>query len=245
MGMQLKTKGLVLHEMPIGENDKRIILLTKEKGKITAFARGARKSNSKLLSGTQIFSYGDFILYKGKSSYNVNQVSLIKSFYNIRTDIEDLTWGLYILEFIDYVSNEENPNTELMLLVLKTLQILDTSKFNSELIIEIFEIKAMALIGLSPWVSSCIKCGSKNIMFFSSEKGGSLCEECSRNVGSLIDVSKGTIYAIEYILSTKMENLFSFNLNDKNLQELKLITNQFLKYNLDKEFKALDFFAKI
>ena len=109
---EIKTKGIILHEMPIGEYDKRVILLTKEYGKITAFAKGARKPNSALLAGSQVFSYGDYILYKGKTSYNISQIQLIESFHGMRGDIDKLAYGLYILEFSEYVTEENNPTAK-------------------------------------------------------------------------------------------------------------------------------------
>lgn len=245
MGSQVKTKGIVIHEMPIGEYDKRIILLAKDIGKITVFAKGARKSTSKFLAGSQIFAYGEYMLYKGKTSYNINQVSLIKPFYNIRNNIEDLTWGLYILEFIEHISDEDNPNNLLIKLLLKTLQALDSGRFNAELITEIFELKAISLIGYSPWVTSCVKCNSEDINHFSSKEGGTICDNCSNNKESIISISAGAIYAIRYILSMPIEQLYTFKLETNILNELKLVTNQFIEYNFNKKFKTLDFFKKI
>ncbi|MCT4598613.1 MAG: DNA repair protein RecO [Vallitalea sp.] len=239
---ELKTKGIIVREMPVSEYDKRVVIITKDKGKITAFARGARKPNSAFLAGTQIFSYGEYVLYKGKSSsYNIKQVQLIEPFHNIRNDIDVLAYGLYVLEFSEYVIQENIPNNRLMKLMLKTLQVLVADIINHELIVEIFEIKAMSYIGYTPYMKDCINCGnSNNLHYFDARMGGVVCDNCFNNK-CVVNISSSTIYTLKYILASPIEKLYSFQVEDNIKQELKNITAKFIDYHLNYKFRSLDF----
>ena len=100
--------GMVLKAEPISEYDRRVVILTKEKGKISAFARGARKPNSRLLAATNPFSFGEFRLYVGKNSYSIQYVSISNYFEGLREDFEGAYYGMYFLEVLDYYTRENN-----------------------------------------------------------------------------------------------------------------------------------------
>lgn len=242
MGLELTTKALVLHEMPIGDYDKRVILLTKNYGKITAFAKGARKPNSQLLAGSQVFSYGDFILYKGKNTYNIKAIELIETFQNLRRDMSALAYALYVMEFTEYVSEENVQNHDYMKLILKTLKHIELGQIDIELIIKIFELKSMKLLGFTPWVMSCVSCNRKdNNYFFSATQGGLLCIDCLHKDSGAIPIKEGTRYTLEYILTQPVENLFKFKIDQSIFNEIQLVMQCFIDYNLNKKFKTLEF----
>lgn len=106
MGQSVTVMGMVLTAMPISEYDKRITILTKERGKITAFARGARRPGSQLLAATSPFAFGEFEVFEGRSSYNLIRANIQNYFRDLVTDLDAASLGFYFMEFAEYFCQE-------------------------------------------------------------------------------------------------------------------------------------------
>ena len=202
--------GMVLKAEPIGEYDRRVVILTKEKGKISAFARGARKQTSRLLAATNPFSFGTFRLYAGRSSYNLTEADISNYFEELRTDFEGAYYGMYFLEVMDYYTRENNEDKEMLKLLYQSLRALMHEKLSNRLIRYIFEIKAMVLSGEFPGMP---------------ENG---------------DYEESTRYAVHYIMSSSVEKLYTFTVSDTVLKQLAQIADNYRKRYMDREFKSLE-----
>lgn len=144
--------GIVLKTVPIGEYDKRVVILTKERGKIAAFARGARKPNSRFLAPTTPFAFGTFSVYEGKSSYNISEISISNYFENLRQDFEGAYYGMYFLELCDYCTRENNDELEVLKLLYQSLRALSAASLDRRLVRAVFEIRLIVVNGEFPGV---------------------------------------------------------------------------------------------
>lgn len=239
MGQNVILTGMVLNVMPIGDYDKRITLLTKERGKITAFARGARRQNSQLLAATNPFSFGEFEAYEGRSSYNIVKASIKNYFRELAGDFDVAYYGFYFLEFADYYCQENNDESEMLKLLYQSLRALESPSFDNRLVRAVFELKGMSINGEGPNVFSCMSCWRKEqLTWFSIPKGGTLCEECGKKENG-IHMMESTSYTMQFILSTKVEKLYSFSVKEEVLQELQKIVKGYMQRYLDHEFQSL------
>lgn len=240
MGQNIVVTGMVLQVMPIGEYDKRITLLTKERGKITAFARGARRPNSQLLAATNPFSFGEFEVFEGRSSYTVGKVTIQNYFRELTENFDVTYYGFYFLEFADYYCQENNDEREMLKLLYQSLRALISPSYDNRLVRSVFELKAMAINGEAPNVFSCLKCGAKEkLWYFSVKRGGVLCESCKREAPDAIQVDESTMYTMQYVISASIEKLYRFTVSDKVLEELQRLMKDYLRAYVGHPFKSL------
>lgn len=206
----IQITGMVLRAEPVGDYDRRIVLLTKEKGKIPAFARGSRKQGSRLLAATNPFSFGEFKLYAGRSSYSVIEASISNYFEGLREDFEGAYYGMYFLELMDYYTRENSDEKEMLKLIYQSLRALLHKGLSNRLIRYIFEMKAMVLNGEFPGMPV---------------KG---------------DWDSSTEYAVSYIMNSSIEKLYTFTVTPTVLEQLGEIAGDYRRRYLDRTFKSLE-----
>ena len=204
---------IVLSSTPVGEYDRRVVLLTKERGKITAFAKGARRQTSKLIAATNLFAFGEFKLYPGRSSYTMTDAQIQNYFEELRIDFEGAYYGMFFLEVCDYYTRENNDEKEFLKLVYQSLKALSVKSLNRKLVQCIFEMKAMVINGEFPGMPA---------------EG---------------NWQESTEYAVSYIMSSSIEKLYTFTVSDTVLEEMIRISERYRLRYIDREFKSLEMLA--
>ena len=236
----IKTKGLVILESNMNDYDKMITILTPDKGKIGVAARGARRSKSTMIAGTQFLSFSDFILYHGPSSYSVNSCETIEVFYNIRTDLEKLNYAATICRMVYDVTDENQYTYQILQLLLNTLYMISETNEKLDFIYAVFQMRLMTYLGFTPQLGKCSICGTQNdISYFSIQNSGFECKVCGKTDKSALAITEDTFHALKYIVSAPAKKIFSFKVSEESLKELKLISKLYITDKLDKEYPIL------
>ncbi|MDQ2085987.1 DNA repair protein RecO [Herbivorax sp. ANBcel31] len=239
----VKTTGIVIKEVHTGEANKIVTLFTRNMGKVSGSAKGARRPKSRFVAGTQLLCYSDFVLFKGKEMYSINSCDVIEPFYNIRNSIEKLTCAAHMTEIINDIVQENQQATKLLKLFLNSLHMLSNSNRPILQILTIFEMKLLSILGYAPWVGGCLNCENKEFgdMLFSFEKCGFICEKCASLDKGAVQLSEGATKAIYYIVCSNMKNIFNFEVSNRVLNELRRVSKTYLNNQLEKNYKKMDF----
>ena len=206
----INVTGMILKQSAVGEYDRRICLLTKEKGKISAFAKGARKPGNRLAAATNPFSFGVFRLYEGRNSYTISEANIQNYFEELMTDYEGAYYGMYFAEVTDYYTRENNDERQMLKLLYQSLKAIMAPSLSNSLVKCIFEIKAIVVNGEYPGAPMDIT------------------------------LDKSTLYALSYIEASPIEKLYTFTVKDSVLEELQFVADRYRKRFMDHNFKSLE-----
>ncbi len=174
-------EGIVLSETNYSESSKILNVLTKEHGLIGVMSKGCRNMKSKLRGVSRKLVYGTFNVYtKGNGFATLISIDLISSFPKILTDLERISYASFILDLALQVVRQ-NEEESIFDILKATLLKLDEG-LTPIALTNIFELKLLDFLGVSPNLDCCSHCGSdKAIVTVSSDCGGYICKNCYNN----------------------------------------------------------------
>ena len=209
---------MVISSMPIGEYDRRLEILTDSMGRISAFARGARKPSSPLVSISRVFAFGEFELYEGRSSYSVNSAKISNYFEELTKDVEKTYYGFYFLELASYFTREGLDATETLKLIYQSLRALNVESLSLPLVRAIYEIKTLEINGLCPDTDL---------------------------IRERYELDQSALYAIDFVKRTPIEKLYTFKLTPEVEQDFAKVAQLLLGRFTDKKFHSLEMLESI
>ncbi len=238
--------GMIVQSSPTKEYDRRVELLTKEIGRISAFARGARRPNSALCACTVLFTFGEFQLYEGRDSYTLTAGSINNQFESLAEDYDALCYCSYFAEMARYFTRENLEAAQELLLLYVTIRAVMAEKQPLPLIRLVYELRLMQAEGEMLELFQCVNCGNTGVNTVYLSAGGLVCDSCAGQDPKLkqlspIRLSGDALYTIQYILTADLERLFAFQISGEVFQELSHFRKRYLNQYLPHRFTTLDF----
>ena len=203
-------RGIVIKHSPAGDYDWVATIFTAERGKITAFARGARKPGNKLSGTVEPFCFGTFKLYAGKNSYTIVEADIENYFEGFRQDLEGACYGTFFLELTSFYTRENSEDRQLLNLLYLSLKALVNNNLPNRLVMCVFELRALAIEGEYPGIPEKMM------------------------------LTESTKYTLDYIVSSPLSRLYTFNVTDEVLSELMLVRDDYRKRFVDRPMKSLE-----
>jgi DNA repair protein RecO (recombination protein O) len=175
-----KTPAIVLQHRDFGEADRIYVLYTRLQGRMSAVARGVRKSGSKLGTLLDYFTEIDLELTRGRDLDIITGVSLVHQHPALRTDMEAYGHAAHMIELVRDLTQEQQENTRVYQLLASSLSLLDDG-VDAWHVTRHFELGFLIATGYQPAILDCAQCRQTLEAVsnaWSTELGGLLCPAC-------------------------------------------------------------------
>lgn len=202
--------GVVLYAQSVFEYDKRVVILTRERGKITAFAHGARRPTSALLAPTNPFVFAKFTLYEGKNAYSLVQVESAEYFSELASMQPGVYYGFYFLEAASYFAQENLEAEGMVNLIYVGIHAILKGKVPLKLLRAVFECRLL----------------TENGLFALPEDAAKL--------------NPSAVYALRFASGAPFRKLFSFTLSEDAQRDFIKVVHKRMRSCVDVPLKSLE-----
>ncbi len=246
----IKTSGIVIKRINLGEADRLLTIYTAEVGKVRAIAKGSRRTLSKLAGHLEPLSLTIFELHEGKSFFVITSADLVAGFMGIQNDLEKTSLAFYLLEMVDVLTTHDHAHDAIFDLLRDGLTLLEqpAETVGTRLFVVAFMLKLLAEVGYLPELSRCVNC-QKSLMpagnYFSPSLGGIIDPSCRQEASDRLKVSSTSIKAMRLFLSSSLSVVYRCTLSPEVLDELEYIIESNLQYHVGRELYSKTFVMKI
>ena len=234
---------IVLRRIDFGETDRIVTLYTRQRGKIAAIAKGARKPLSRLAGATELLTHGRFQFAAGKTLDVITQVEVKDSFPRIRGDLHRIAHSTYVVELLDKFVEEHEPSLDLFELLLSTLYLLERRN-DPERVVRMFELQFMKLSGYEPVLDECLRCRRPlpgGEVFFSPTLGGVVCRECGPLPDDALTISQEAVGFMRRLLVAEAPEVERMEIPPQVMDQIARVMRWYIRYRAERELKSIEF----
>jgi DNA repair protein RecO (recombination protein O) len=243
-----RLEAVVLRHADWGEADRLLTLFTRERGKVRAIAKGARKVRSRKAGHLEPFTRVTLQLAKGRDLLIVTQADTVEAYLPLREDLVKTANATYIVELLDrftYEDESENPN--IFRLLAETLgRIADLP--DPWLAMRYYEMRLLDYLGFRPHLFECANCGEDIRavdQFFSPAQGGVLCPRCGAGLPGVRGVSLEALRYLRHFQRSSYGEAKRASPGPEIRKEIETLMQSYLTYLLERGLNTPEFLRKI
>jgi DNA repair protein RecO (recombination protein O) len=242
-----KAHAIVLKRIAFGETDKILTVFTREYGKLSAIAKGARRTTSRLVGGTEPMTYSRMLLAVGQNLDVLTQCEVQEPFPEIRADLDRIGHATYLLELTNAALEERQRQPELFDLLLTALHVLARIE-EPDVAARMFELKAMRVLGYEPRLDVCVRDhaplrGAR--LAFSPLRGGMLCARCAGDGGAVIPLLPETVACMQALTDADPRAVPSMHPAEAERREMSRALAAYVRHRIDAPLRSLHFLEEL
>lgn len=231
----LTTEALVIGTMRYGEADRIVSLYTRERGRLSAIAKGVRRTKSKVGGRLEPFSLVRLTLVPGKSLYTVVGVDTVRTFQGAREELFRLEHGARLFGVVRHLFPAEELSVPVFNLLVRAVSRLSdaANEETAHALVLATRVKLLALLGYAPSVSECAVCGdSEPANWFSPSLGGVVCGRCAESRAvSCFALSSGAVTTLEALIEYSLADVETMQFDERAVAEVEQVLRQTLAYH--------------
>ena len=239
--MIVTTEAVVLSKMKYRDTSKILRLYTREFGKMSVIAKGARDTKSKFRSALEPMNYVSAVIYKNdnRELQLLSQCDVVKSFHHLSEDMEKMFAAMTALELVDVIAHDEERNETLFQLLLNHIDTVNSATKSTIVALYYFETKLSELLGFKPDLHVCSYC-QKRMDEDMAENGsysltsdGVLCKECS-NISGVNTISPSALRVLQRLQEVEsLDSIMNLHLTSPLREEVGRSLRQHLRKHLE------------
>jgi DNA repair protein RecO (recombination protein O) len=242
-----RVEAIVLRHMDWGEADRLLWLFTRETGKVRVVAKGIRKPRSRKAGHLEPFTRAEVLLAYGRDLPIITQAEAKDAYQALREDLVRMGYASYIVELLDRFTYEEGENISLYRLLSDTLSRINNDKAPA-FAVRYYEVRLLDLVGFRPQLMRCVNCGGEIQpvdQFFSFEKGGVICPNCSLRETGIRPVSMPALKILRHFQRSNYSEARRAHLSSTVDNELENLMGGYLSYLLERGLNTPSFLQHV
>lgn len=242
-----RVEAVVLRRVDFGEADRVLVLYTRDRGKLSAVAKGIRRITSRTAGHLELFTHAEVQLAKGKNLDVVTQADTRHAYRNLREDLTRTSTAYLVAELADALTEEENEHEELFELLTETFRALEYAD-DPRLVAAHYQLRLLDVAGFRPVLMHCVLCQSElapGRNGFSPFLGGALCPACASGEPSARPIQSDVLKVLRNLQRAGLPGSARFRVPEEVMRDVERALRDLVERHTERHLRSPDLLARL